>query len=103
MKKRKTTSSRKKKIVFGEIITEIFSMKLFTSGFLQVFFVAMNTFFIHKEFYIGVFVCSFLISWLWSMNVKKIAFGNNKDRFIYASGAAVGSIFGLIVASCVKN
>jgi len=71
-------------------------MKLFTAGFLQVFFVAVNTFFISKEYYVGVFICGFVISMIWSWNVKKIAFGTNKERFIYAFGAGLGSLFGLI-------
>ena len=53
-------------------------MKLFTTGFMQVFFVAVNTFFISKEYYVGVFICGFIISMIWSWNVKKIAFGTNK-------------------------
>jgi hypothetical protein len=71
-------------------------MKLFTTGFMQVFFVAVNTFFISKEYYVGVFICGFIISMIWSWNVKKIAFGTNKERFIYALGAGLGSLFGLI-------
>lgn len=74
-------------------------MKLFTTGFIQVFFVAINTYFLSKEFYIGVFICGFIISLIWSWNVKKVAFGTFKDRFYYALGAGCGSLFGLIVST----
>lgn len=73
-------------------------LKLLLTGFTQVFFVAINTYFLSKEFYTGVFICGFIISIIWSWNVKKIAFGSFKDRLFYALGAGLGSLFGLIVS-----
>jgi hypothetical protein len=73
-------------------------MKLFITGFVQVFFVAINTYFISKGFYLGVFFCGTIISLIWSWNVKKIAFGTFKDRIIYSVGAGFGSLFGLIIS-----
>ena len=73
-------------------------MKLFITGFTQVFFVAINTFFISKVIYGGVFICGFLISFVWSWNVKKVAFGTTQDRLCYSLGAGVGSFVGLIVS-----
>jgi len=73
-------------------------MKIFITGFTQVFFVAINTFFISKAIYGGVLICGFLISFIWSWNVKKVAFGTIKDRIWYSFGAGVGSLVGLIVS-----
>lgn len=73
-------------------------MSLFLTGFLQVFFVAVNTYFISKGYYVGVLVCGFMISFIWSFNVKRVAFGSNKDRLIYATGAGLGSLLGLVVS-----
>lgn len=73
-------------------------LKLFTTGFVQVFFVAINTYFLSKEFYFGVLICGFIISLIWSWNVKKVAFGTFTDRIFYAFGAGFGSLFGLIVS-----
>jgi len=73
-------------------------MNLFLTGFMQVFFVALNTYFISKSRFELVFICSFLISFIWSFNVKKVAFGSQKDRFIYSFGAASGGLIGLIIA-----
>lgn len=73
-------------------------MSLFLTGFMQVFFVAVNTFFISKGYYVGVLVCGFIISFIWSFNVKRVAFGSNKDRLIYATGAGLGSLLGLVVS-----
>lgn len=73
-------------------------MKLFTTGFVQVFFVAINTYFLSKEFYIGVFICGTIISLIWSWNVKRVAFGSLRDRLFYSFGAGFGSIAGLLVS-----
>ncbi len=67
-------------------------MNLFITGFSQVFLVVLNTYFISKQFIIGIIFCSFGISFIWSFNVKKVAFGTMKDRFIYSFGAMFGSI-----------
>jgi len=77
------------------------SINLFITGFVQVFFVAINTYFLSKIFYLGVFLCAFMISFIWSWNVKKIAFGTISDRIVYASGAAFGSIVGLLISTLI--
>jgi hypothetical protein len=76
-------------------------LKLFITGFIQVFFVAINTYFLSKIFYLGVFLCAFMISLVWSWNVKKVAFGTISDRLIYALGAAFGSIVGLLISTLI--
>jgi len=73
-------------------------MKLIFTGFIQVFFVAINTVFLSESLYLGVFVAAFLISMVWSWNVRRIVFGTFKDRIIYSLGAAIGSLSGLFVA-----
>jgi len=77
------------------------SIKLFLTGFTQVFFVAINTYFLSKVFFLGVLVCGFMISFIWSYNVKKIAFGTFWDRMTYSSGAALGSVFGLFISTLI--
>ena len=67
-------------------------IKLFTTGFTQVFLVVLNTYFITREFLFGILACGFLISFVWSHNVKKVAFGSELDRIIYSLGAMTGSI-----------
>jgi hypothetical protein len=74
-------------------------MKLFLTGFAQVFFVSINTYFLAHEMYFGVIVAAFMISLIWSFNVKKVAFGTNIDRVVYAAGATFGSVAGLWVGT----
>lgn len=73
-------------------------LKLFFTGFLQVFFVSANTYFTAQEFYLGVSSASFMISLIWAYNVKKVAFGGFWDKIIYALGANVGALLGLWVS-----
>ena len=77
------------------------SLKLFTTGFVQVFCVAVNTYFLSKSCFVGVFICGFMISFIWSWNVKKVAFGTMKDRIAYASGAGFGSLIGLVISKFI--
>lgn len=71
-------------------------LKLFCTGLLQVYFVAISTVFLSNSFYVGVGIVAFLISFTWNFNVSKIAFGSIKDKIIYSTGASIGSLLGLL-------
>lgn len=73
-------------------------MKLFITGFAQVFFVAINTLFLSRIFYLGVLFCGFTISFIWSYNVKKVVFGTLRERLIYSTGASIGGVLGLFIS-----
>lgn len=73
-------------------------MRLFLQAFIQVFLVSVNTYFIAQVQYAGVLIAAFGISYVWSHNVKKVAFGSEIMRIIYASGAACGAVAGVWVA-----
>lgn len=76
---------------------------LFLTGLLQVFLVAMNTVFISSGLVIPMLLTGFLISIVWSWNIKKIAFSNVKERITYSSGAAVGTGLGWWIATIIKS
>lgn len=76
-------------------------LKLFTTGFMQVFFVSANTYFVAKEEYLGVAGASFMISFIWTYNVKRVAFGGFTDKLIYAAGASSGALAGLAVGKMI--
>lgn len=76
---------------------------LFITGFLQVFCVTIQTWFIAKNFMPGIAVVGFLISFIWSFNVKRVAFGGMADRVVYSAGASAGAVFGLMVGRVVLN
>jgi len=87
-----------------DLIKKYPNAELFLTGFLQVILVCLNTYqiaaFVKKQDFIiliGIFIIGFLISLLWSFNVKKVAFGSLLNRIWYASGAACGSVIGVII------
>lgn len=73
--------------------------RLALTGFVQVVFVAMNTVFISQTELVANFLTAFAISFIWTWNVKRVAFGDNGDRWAYAIGAAIGSVTGTVIAS----
>ena len=75
-------------------------MKIFFQSFLQIGLVAINTLLISKQLYLGIFICSFLISLLWAFNVSKIALSDLRKKIIYALGAGTGAITGLFLVKC---
>jgi len=83
--------------------THLSKIKLFSTGFLQVIFVAANTVFISQYQLIGNLLTAFMISLVWTYNVKKVAFGDVSDRWAYATGAALGSVAGTVAANWMLN
>ena len=71
--------------------------KLFTTAFLQVFFVSTNVWCIANSYWTGALISSFAISWLWTTNVRKIVISEISDRVVYALGAAIGCIGGMLM------
>jgi len=76
-------------------------MKLFFRAFLQVFLVAANTYLIAEKNYLGIGICSFFISYVWTFNVAKISVGKKRDKIIYASGAMLGGLSGVFLVSII--
>jgi hypothetical protein len=74
---------------------------LFLSGFLQVIFVSSSTYQIAHGFIFGATITGFLVSLIWSYNVKRIAFCDTTDRIIYAFGAGLGSFLGVYVTKFI--
>lgn len=72
------------------------NIRLFCTALLQVYMVAISTISLAHSFYPGVILTGFLISFLWTMNVSRIAISTMKERIIYSTGAMTGSILGLL-------
>lgn len=73
-------------------------ISLFLTALLQVTFVAMNVTFISEKKILPMLITGFLISLIWTFNVKKVAFGTNWDRVIYAVGAMCGTGIGYLIS-----
>lgn len=72
---------------------------LFFSAMLQVSFVAMQPLFIVNHKIIPMLLTGFLISMIWTFNIKKVAFGGWPDRLVYAIGAMCGTGFGYWISN----
>lgn len=79
------------------------SVTIAASGFIQVFLVAMNTVFLSRAFAWGALGAGFTISYIWSHNVKRVAFGNEADRIAYSIGAGLGSVAGMYAGKFVMT
>ena len=78
-------------------------LQLFTTAFLQVFFVSTNVWCIANRNYIAAFISSFAISYLWTINVRKIVISAVSGRIIYASGAATGCVSGILMGQLLSK
>lgn len=78
--------------------------RLIFTGFLQIYCVSINTICLAKGYYVGVFIFGFLISFLWTFNISKIALSTMQDKLIYASSASIASVLGCITVNIIlKN
>jgi hypothetical protein len=73
------------------IDTHKIHIKLFFTAFLQVALVALNTWEISHEKYVSGAITSALAAFIWTYNVKKLAFAGTNDRIIYSLGAGAGA------------
>ena len=76
---------------------------IFTTGFAQVFLVAANTYFISRTTWVGIGICGFGISYLWTINVRKVSLGTKSEQIVYATGAMIGGLCGVYIAKFIKK
>lgn len=76
--------------------------KLFLTAFIQVFLVSANVYFISRLQWLGIAVCGFGISYMWTVNVRKVALSSRMSQFVYSSGAMCGGLVGVMIASLMK-
>ena len=76
---------------------------IFSTGFAQVFLVAANTYFISRTTWVGIGVCGFGISYLWTINVRKVSIGAKSEQIVYATGAMIGGLCGVYIAKFIKK
>ena len=78
-------------------------LSLFTTGFVQVFFIAANTYFIAQNLYVGMAIAAFMISWIWTYNVKRISASTFIERFLYCIGAMAGNVTSVLLADQIMK
>lgn len=76
---------------------------LFVTALLQISFVSMSTVFISARQLLPAVVVGFIISFIWTFNVKKAAFGTMADRLVYSIGATAGTAVGYFIGSILSK
>jgi len=76
-------------------------VKLYLTGLVQVALVSLNTVLLSKGRTGLSIVVAFLISYVWTFNVKRAAFGSQAEKLVYSGGAASGAAVGLYIAGLV--
>lgn len=76
---------------------------IFATGFFQVLLVSANTYFISRTTWLGIAVCGFGISYLWTINVRRVSIGSVSEQVTYATGAMLGGLTGVLIAKMIKR
>jgi len=74
---------------------------IFFSSLLQIFFVSVNTILISKEMVIQAGVCGFLLSLVWTFNIRRITIASWAERISYCLGAGIGTSSGIIFIKAI--
>jgi hypothetical protein len=76
---------------------------IFITGFAQVFLVSANTYFISRTTWLGIAVCGFGISYLWTINVRRVTIGTKAEQVVYSTGAMLGGLTGVMLAKMIRH
>jgi hypothetical protein len=69
---------------------------LFLTGVIQVFLVAANTRQVAAGRLVGSYFVGFGISLVWAYNVHHVAISGPLAGFVYAQGAGIGTVLGIV-------
>lgn len=72
--------------------------RLFFQGCIYVGLQAANVVQLARHHYVGAFIVGFLISLVWSRNVKDISCRSGWAGVVYSFGAACGTVIGLFIS-----
>lgn len=73
------------------------NIRLVATGFLYAVLVSINTYQVAHAKWIGVAIVSFLLAFVWTINVRSVTFSSVKHRMLYALGASIGTLIGLFI------
>ena len=78
-------------------------MIIFSTGFAQVLLVSANTYFISRTTWMGIAVCGFGISYLWTINVRRVTIGTRAEQLVYSTGTMLGGLTGVMMAKMIRR
>lgn len=77
-------------------------LKIFLSATLQIFLVSVNTYLISHSYILEAGIVGFLLSLVWSYNIRKIVISSTPERLVYCLGAGVGTSLGVLFMTHLK-
>jgi len=78
-------------------------ISIFFSSLLQIFFVSVNTILISKELVVQAGICGFLLSLVWTFNIRRIGLASWGERISYCLGAGVGTSGGILFIKTLRE
>jgi hypothetical protein len=72
------------------------------TAWLQVFLISVNTLFLARGIWLGVAIASWLISYTWVTNVRKVKDPSALSRIVYATGAMFGALSGILFVEFIS-
>jgi hypothetical protein len=78
-------------------------ISIFFSSLLQIFFVSVNTILISKELIIQAGICGFLLSLVWTFNIRRIGLASWSERISYCLGAGLGTSGGILFIKTIRE
>lgn len=78
-------------------------ISIFFSSLLQIFFVSVNTILISKEMVIQAGICGFLLSLVWTFNIRRIGLASWSERISYCLGAGLGTSGGILFIKTIRE
>ena len=87
------------RVVSPARLERMINATIFFQAWAQVMLVVLNTWQIANGKIAGAMIVGFLISLVWTFNIKAVAFGNWTKRIVYCLGASFGTGTGLLTAN----
>ena len=79
------------------------NLATFFYAWAQVTLICLNTWQIANSKFVGALIVGFLISLVWTFNVRRAVLGCWKTRLIYCVGASCGTATGLSLSLIIYN
>jgi hypothetical protein len=68
----------------------------------MILFATLSTWFTAHDHYVSAIATGFVLSLLWTMNIKQIAMGKWRERFIHAFGGVFGTASAFVLANLLR-
>lgn len=68
----------------------------------MILFATLSTWFVAHDRYLLAILAGFILSIMWTINIKQIALGKWKERFVHAFGGAFGTASAFVMTNFLR-